>query len=423
MDNSKFKIVATNDVTIVKVPDGVELASPLEINSESKEAFCFKEDPINFELSDFRQMIASAAMSGCHDLTIKSSDKVKAKFRGNQFNVTRRVMKDGEIDKLLVEIYGSASARSDLNSPKPLDFSCDMLMPDGKMQRFRVNATGVFGGVEVTMRVLSRDTPTKEMVGLSDDLVEAMSPDNGIVIISGETGSGKSTTLAALIREHILNVLKSVKIVDFQAPIEYTYTDITNLPGVASVIGCSEIGRHLESFAQGIHTALRRNPDIICVGESRDPETIRASLLASITGHLVYTTTHAGSVGESIMRMLSEFPHAEMAARANEMSTSLRLVMVQRLIPREDVEGKFVPVREYLKISDRIRRKMASTPLDQWQSMFMDEVSGRVEGLGPDDLRQSTRDHVSKLAEEGVISRDTAMLIAQTSEVTVDPLR
>lgn len=415
---SGFKFEVTEDVTALVLKDGVDAGKVLELDDENKVAYPFETDPINFTLADFRKMLVSAAMSGCHDVTLKSGDQAKAKFRGNQYNMTRRALNDGEVNNILTEVYGAANARSEINSAKPIDTSFDIMMPDGKNQRFRVNATGVYGGIEVTMRVLSRDTPTKEMVGLTDDLIEAMSPENGLVVVAGETGSGKSTTNAAVLREHLIRKIKTCKIVDFQAPIEYTFTDITADPNVASMISCSEVGRNLQSFAQGVHTALRRNPDIICVGESRDPETMRATLLASITGHLVYTTTHAGSVAEAVMRMLSEFPQNEREARANELSTSLRLVLVQRLIPREDGSGKFVAVREYLKISDRLRDKMASTPLAEWQSLFLREVNGDCDAeTGPDDLRQSTRDHVTRLAQEGLITIETARLIARTSQI------
>lgn len=414
---TEFKFDAYEDVTSIKLKEGVQESKVLELNDDRKVAYAFDRDPINFNLANFRTALVSAAMSGCHDITFKSGSQIKAKFRGNQYNMTRRSLNDGEVNMILTEVYGAANARSEINSAKPIDASFDILMSDGKNQRFRINATGVHEGVEVTMRVLSRDTPTKEMVGISQELIDMMSPENGIVLVAGETGSGKSTTLAAVLREHLIRMDRTCKIVDFQAPIEYTYSDIIALPDVASTIGCSEVGRHLQSFAQGVHTALRRNPDIICVGESRDPETIKASLLASITGHLVYTTTHAGSVAEAIMRMLSEFPHAEREARANELSTSLRMVLVQRLIPREDGTGKFVAVREYLRITERLRDKMAATPVPEWQSLFIREVAGQVEDLGPDDARQSTRDHVIALAEMGWITPEAARLIARTSEI------
>ena len=232
-------------------------------------------------------------------------------------------------------------------------------------------------------------------------IVDAMRPRNGLVIVAGGTGSGKSTTLAAVIRAHLEDRKHPVKIVDIQEPIEYVFHDVAGGCGSSSIIGQSEVGTHIESFADGVRSALRRKPGIICVGEARDLKTISVTLEAALTGHLVYTTTHANDISDTIRRLLSAFED-DRDARALDLISSMRFCMVQYLISRIDKPG-VVPVREYLKFTQRLKEKLVGRPNNEWPSILADEVAGRVEDTGPDDMRQQLADVARPLYQQGVI--------------------
>lgn len=442
MDDVSPKLTAASR----RISKGVENSRAVEVDLPSLECFVLKDEPSRISDVDFREFLMSCVMSGASDVTIQSDQQPRAEIHGVLYRATRKPWSPSEVDQVLAEVYGGANARTEINGQRVLDFSYELNLADGSKQRFRVNATGIYGrdgqGVEITMRSLPSETPTLRMVNLDGGLpepaktlkvdnqkageviqeedisspldsrvIDAMKPKNGIVLVSGGTGSGKSTTLAAVIRDHLEDVGHPTKIVDIQSPIEFTYRDVTSgLKGSSSLIGQSEVGKHIKSFADGVHSALRRKPNIISVGEARDYETIAASLEASLTGHLVYTTTHANDVSDTVRRLLSTFPAAEREARAFDLISSLRFCMVQYLLERVDKPGR-VPVREFIKFTPRLKEKLVVLPVNDWPAIISEEVAGRVTGLGSDDMRQSLRDVVTPLYRNGIIKREDAFLL------------
>ena len=255
------------------------------------------------------------------------------------------------------------------------------------------------------------------------NIVNAMRPQNGLVIVAGAVGSGKSTTLAAVIRTHLEDRKHPVKIVDIQAPIKYVFHDVAGGCGSSSMIGQSEVDPegpgHIKSFAVGVRSALRRKPGIINVGEARDFETISVTLEAALTGHLVYTTTHANDVSDTIRRLLWAFPADERDARSLELILSLRFCMVQYLIPRIDKPG-VIPVREFLRFTQRLKEKLVKVPNSDWPAILADEVVGRVENTGSEDMRQSLFEAVKPLYRQGVIDYNHALRVLGESTASVD---
>ena len=415
-----------------RVSRGVERSRKVEVDRESLQCFMLREEPSRMTETDFREFLMSCVLSGASDVTIQSDQQPRAEIHGMLYRATRKPWSPTEVDQVLMEVYGGANARTEINGQRVLDFSYELNLPDGSKQRFRVNATGIHGrdgaGVEITLRALPSRTPDLKMVQIDDtghtdgsrrgpSLLEAMKPQNGIVVVAGGTGSGKSTTQAAVTASHLQDPHRPVKIVDIQAPIEYTFRDVTNaLEGSSSTIGQSEVGRHIKSFAEGVHSALRRKPNIIIVGEARDYETISASLEASLTGHLVYTTTHANDVSDTIRRLLSTFPANEREARAFDLISAMRFCMVQYLLPRIDRPG-VVPVREYIRFTPRLKEKLANMPVNDWPAELGAEVSGRAGETGEDDMRQSLIDVVHPLYRDGIISREKAFTLCGVAAV------
>jgi defect in organelle trafficking protein DotB len=405
-----------------RMSPGVERAVPATLDRATLTAHVLSSEPQRLLVEDFRQLLMSCVMSGASDITIQTDQQPRAEIHGILYRAMRRPLAPAEVDMILTEVYGAANARTEINGQRVLDFSYEVNLPDGGRQRFRVNAIGIFGrdgmGVEITMRALPSATPDLDMVGIAPREIEALTPKDGIVVIAGATGSGKSTTMAAITRHHLEMSERPVKIVDIQAPIEYTFRDVTSaLQGSSSMIGQSEVGRHIRSFADGVHAALRRKPHIINVGEARDFETISASLEASLTGHLVYTTTHAGSVSDAVRRLLTTFPGNERDARAYDLMSALRFLMVQHLVPRIDRPGR-IPIREYLRFTDRVRESMLSAPISQWPAMISEEVSGKAPGAADDDIRMSLSDVAKARFRDGLISRADAIHLGGRSAVS-----
>jgi defect in organelle trafficking protein DotB len=439
------EIVRPSTAATRRVSRGVEKSRVVEVDRENLEVFVLQEEPSRISDEDFREFLMSCVMSGASDVTIQSDQQPRAEIHGVLYRATRKPWSPSEVDQVLMEVYNGANARTEINGQRVLDFSYELNLIDGSKQRFRVNATGIYGrdgqGVEITMRALPSETPDLKLVRLDgsekdikpdpgyvaarvmdtpadegpssgSDLLDAMKPKNGIVVVAGGTGSGKSTTLAAVMRSHLEDIKRPVKIVDVQAPIEYTYRDVTNgLRGSSSVIGQSEVGKHIKTFADGVHSALRRKPNIIVVGEARDYETIAASLEASLTGHLVYTTTHANDISDTVRRLLSTFPAAERDARAFDLISAMRFCTVQYLVPRIDKPGR-VPVREYLKFTPRVKERLVSLPINDWPAVLAEEVAGNAPGRGDADMCQSLLSVVRPLYVDGIISREDAFNIA-----------
>lgn len=363
-------------------------------------------------IEEFRGFVMSAVLSGASDITIQSDQQPRVEIHGHLYRGTRRPWSPSEVYDILAEVFGAANAITEINGRRVLDFSYELNQLDGSKQRFRVNATGIQSldshGVEITMRALPSVTPTLDGVSLGRELVAALTPRDGIIVIAGATGHGKSTTMAAITRHHLENLDHPVKIVDIQAPIEFTFRDVMeDLEGSASEIGQSEVGRHIETFADGVRSALRRKPNIINVGEARDFETIKTSLEASLTGHLVYTTTHAGSVVDAMRRLLSVFPAEERDARAYDLASSLRFLMVQQLVPRIDRPGR-VPVREFLQFSTAVQQQLFAEPVTRWPHIISGIMSGPEGGY----LRRTFSQDIDPHVRQGVVSATDAFRVS-----------
>lgn len=369
------------------------------------------EDPVfgmlpqRLSLADFDKLAVQAVELGASDLTLQSERALRVQIHGRQRRGSVRQLSGSEVEELLRGLYRADNAPAEVKSGRTLDFSYDIRLDRARRQRFRVNATGILArgadGVEITLRVLPTRTPTWREIGLPEELLPALSPRNGIVVIAGATGQGKSTTLAAVIRMHLEASGRPRKIVDLQAPIEFTYEDVLEgLGSSASLIGQSEVPRHVESFAAGVRSGLRRAPDIILVGESRDRATIEASLEAALTGHLVYTTTHAGSVAETMRRLPIVFAVDDREARAFDLATSLKVVIAQQLLPK--VGGGRVPAREYLVFDDTIKEQLFGARTNEWGSIIT-----RILAQPPArTLCRSMVTEVDDLHRQGLISRD-----------------
>ncbi|MDD6483564.1 MAG: PilT/PilU family type 4a pilus ATPase [Clostridiales bacterium] len=211
-------------------------------------------------------------------------------------------------------------------------------------RRFRGNVCRSSKGIKAAIRMLSEKILTFEQLNLPNQMSMLTDIKNGLVLVSGTTGSGKSTTLASIIEK--INREQCKHIITIEAPIEYQYED------KKSVIVQREVGNHVYSFSDGVIDAMRQDPDIILVGELRDLQTISAAITAAETGHLVFATVHTKSVYEAVDRIVDVFP-PEQQTQIRYQFSSVTKAIIQQMLLRND-EGKIVPINEMLMFDDTI---------------------------------------------------------------------
>ncbi|MEY3183085.1 MAG: Twitching mobility protein [Pseudomonadota bacterium] len=320
------------------------------------------DEPVRLNIESFDRMLVHCVNLGTSDITLQTGAPIFAEIHGKLHPVTARKMTNTEVGDMLNAIYGS-NGTTQIFSGKDVDTHYEIRPSRTQRFRFRVNGTGCqvegHDGIQITLRTIPATPPTLESLGVEQAICDAMAPEQGTVVITGPTGSGKSTLLAAIIRHLAEQADGNRKMLTYESPIEFVYDSI-NAP--SSLVSQSEIPRHLPSFAAGVRNALRRKPRLILVGESRDIETIAATIEAALTGHPVYTTVHSNGVADAIRRMIATFPAEERNGRALDILETLRMVVWQKLVPGTD--GKRVALREYLVFNDQIRDKLIDTPVE-----------------------------------------------------------
>jgi twitching motility protein PilT len=259
--------------------------------------------------------------------------------------------------------------------------------------RFRVNVFQQRGTVGLVFRVIPMQVRTIEELDLPRVLKEIATEERGLVLVTGTTGSGKSTTLAAMI--DYVNKTRTTHVVTVEDPIEFLHRDIR------SIVSQREVAVDTRSFAQALRSALRQDPDVILVGEMRDFETIETGLLAAETGHLVFSTLHTVDATETINRIIAVFPPHQQKQVRLQMASVLQAVISQRLIPRKDGEGR-VPAVEVMLTTPFIRDCI----VDKEKTHL---ITGAI-GSGTSQYGMQTFDQsILGLFEEGLISYDEAL--------------
>jgi twitching motility protein PilT len=270
--------------------------------------------------------------------------------------------------------------------------------------RVRINVFRHHGGLGAALRLIRAQPPTVRELGLPDDITSATAYRSGLVLVAGQAGSGKSTTVVALV-DHI-NRTRAAHVITLEDPIEYEHAPRRSL------VHQREIGTHAASFADGLRAALRESPDVIVVGELRDQETIAIALTAAETGHLVLGTLHAANGAGAVDRILDVFPeHGRRQARA-QVAASLRVVITQHLLPR-GAGGRAVAI-ERVVVTPAIATLIRKNELQMFSAHIQ---SGRDAGMIP--LEKS----LAQLARSGAIDIATARGLAQDLELFEQTLR
>jgi len=278
--------------------------------------------------------------------------------------------------------------------------SCDLSYSLPGKARFRVNVFSQSSHFSIVLRQLESKVPTIRDLKLPESFLEMAAELNGIVIFTGATGTGKTTSLAAILED--INERRGVHVVTLEDPIEYQH------PHKKATFYQRELGRDYDNFANGLRAALRQAPKVILVGEMRDRETVEIALTAAETGHLVLSTLHTVDAGQSINRILGMFSNEEEKQVRIRMADTIRWVVSQRLLPK--VGGGRVAAFEILRTSLRVKESILSGE-SEGKTFYDMMVAGRPFGMVTFD------DYIIELFEHGLITQETAMAYCSNKSV------
>jgi len=384
----------------------------------------FPNEPRFFNKEEFDRLLVHVADNDGADLTLQTEEPAYAYIRGENIRLTTRPLTNSEIEIICNHIYGQQNGVAVIRAGGEIDVRHPVILKETNGQGstitkakygFRVNITGCWArgddsGMQITARTIKSSPPRLEEMGIEQELVDNFYPHDGLVLVCGPTGSGKSTLLAGAMRKIIEDPNSHRKIITGEAPIEYTYDDI---PRSSAIISQHEIPRHLPSFRAFVRNTLRRAPKIILVGESRDAETVEASLTATETGHAVYSTVHSRSVSHTMARLANLFPPHERMTKVFELIESFRVIIVQKLVRRADGTGR-VALREFLVFDQVIRDHLRqATSLREAEHI----MSKMVEKYGQTMLSAAQRAYEAGLIpahEVSVLERESSSSLIES---------
>lgn len=264
-------------------------------------------------------------------------------------------------------------------------YSADCSYRLGSLQ-FRINIFRENDGLAAAIRALSLDVPNVEEIGFPNDIwKDIITRKHGLVLLTGITGAGKSTTIASLIGR--ISEKSACRIMSVEDPIEYIFTQ------KYSIISQREVGRDVISFTDGLKEMMREDPDIIFVGEMRDAETIAMTLMAAETGHLVFSTLHTRDVTGTMTRILDYFPEGRQAEVRNQLSLGLAYILSQKLVPRKDGQGRIVAM-EIMNNNYACANLIRTGKIEQVYSQLQTKTRNK-----PDEKMITLEKHLSMLVK------------------------
>ncbi len=333
-----------------------------------------------------RQIFDFVIKNECSDLHLSAGNYPMARYVGNLIAIEGMPrITDEFMDKFIRHILNEKQYK-DFQNNKEIDFALDL----DKNNRFRANVFRSLNGASVALRPIAKKIRTLEEIHAPPVLKDLLEKRSGLIVVSGPTGCGKTTTLAAMI--DYVNSNYPNNIITIEDPIEYIHKT------KKSLISQREVGTHCNSFADALKASLREDPDIILVGEMRDLETMSLALTAAETGHLVLTTLHTSSAVNAISRIIDVFDPSEQQTIRSMLSNSLNAVILQHLLPateNDHVEAAF----EVMIANSSVRNMIREDKLAQINSMM--EI-GAKHGM------ITFKDYVEDMSSQGLISHSTA---------------
>jgi twitching motility protein PilT len=339
---------------------------------------------------DIVDLLTQTVARGASDLHLCVGSPPMARVNGELEPLVGDVLDPESCRDLIYSIF-SESQRARFEEMWELDFA---VVVEGH-GRFRGNAHYSRGAAEAVFRHIPAVTPPLESLGLPPIVRQLCALEQGLVIVTGITGSGKTTTLAAMVEE--INTHRSAVIISIEDPIEYIFTH------KLSRVKQREIGTDTKSFPLALRHVLRQDPDVILISEMRDLETISAAITAAETGHLVLATLHTIDAPKAVDRIVDAFPPEQQAQIIAQLANALQAIIAQRLLPRADGSGR-VAACEVMTMNQGVRSCFRDRRFQQLLSMIE---------IGTKDGMITFDESLSQLYHDGVISKEEAMLNAR----------
>ena len=288
---------------------------------------------------------------GASDLHLSSGAPPYLRLHGDMVPLNYRELSNQDVQGLIFEILNEKQKR---HFVEKWELDCAYSLPG--TGRFRCNVFMQRKGLGGVFRIIPEKIKTAQELGLPTSLMDMIDCDRGLILVTGPTGSGKSTTLASLI--HHINYSREAHIITVEDPIEFVHTNVKCL------VNQREVGVHTKSFANALKAALREDPDILLVGELRDLETISLALTAAETGHVVFGTLHTNSAAKTVDRIIDVFPSTQQQQIRTMLAESLRGVIAQTLFSRADSQGR-VAAYEILKNNKAVANLIRENKIHQ----------------------------------------------------------
>ena len=336
--------------------------------------------------------IAKAQQERVSDVHIVAGLPVRGRVDGRLLDLTETPMSWEDCENVGRELAGSRFSEIERMGEVDLakSFPCGV--------RTRINLFRQQGSLSAAIRLLAERIPELEELQLPPAVSNFENYRTGIVLVTGETGSGKSTTLASVLNR--INHTRQAHIITLEDPIEYVYTPDK------CIINQRQIGADTRSYADGLRSILREDPDVILIGEMRDLNTIETALTAAETGHLVFATLHTNSAADAIDRIVNVFPEGQQKQIRLQLSTTLRAVLSQQLLPRKSGKGR-VAACEVMIVNSAIRNLIREGKTPQMESfMAMNAQNGSI-------LMDAA---LQRLVRDGSVSQQTALSYARDPE-------
>ena len=331
------------------------------------------------------EILKTAVEKGASDIHIATDTKPMARITGDIVGLDFPEMTSEDIDKTIKDVMpGSMSEKIDQGN----EVDCGFSIKD--VARFRVNIFKEKKGWAIAFRAISDKIPSVEDAGISEAILNLTKMPKGLILVTGPTGSGKSTLIACLIDQ--INKDRKSHIITMEDPIEYLFEDRN------CIVSQREIGNHSASFANALKYALRQDPDIVLVGEMRDLETISMALTMAETGHLVFATLHTTDAAQTVDRIIDVFPAFQQQQVRMQLSGALRAVISQELIANIEGTGR-VAAQEVMIVNSAIANLIREGQTHQIYSAIQ---TGKSVGM------QSMDNSLADLCRDGLITYEAA---------------
>lgn len=355
-------------------PQPQTVQTPAPEQQELKQAF------------DINKLFKTAFQYGASDLYISVGIKPTLRIHGELFPVEQHPVLSKQIaEQYLLQIMNDHQKQLFMHD-QDIDFAIQV----PGVARFRANVFVQNKGIAAVFRLISSQIKSFNDLGLPEQLKKVINYPNGLVLVTGPTGSGKSTTLAAFINE--INLTQGKHIITIEDPIEYIHEN------KKSVIEQREIGTHTKTFQTALRASLREDPDVILVGELRDLDTISLAITAAETGHLVFGTLHTSGCAKSVDRIIDVFPPDQQSQIRVQVAELLRAVVWQNLLPKADKQGRVAALEIMFNnyaIANLIRKEKTY------------QIQSALE-IGVNEGMQSMNKALQALVERGMITQETA---------------